>query len=159
MNRFVAGVLLGVCAGCVEHSPKAPLTSVVPIIGLPPIPIDTTRPGLDMRDLPTAETMAATQRTVKVPGDVEATMLERRPVTMGYPTEARGKRMMGQVRFRAIVGLDGRVAGLSLIEASSPVFIRIAAANVQSRQYRPYLVNGQPVAVDTTVRVDFSPPQ
>ena len=157
MKRFAAGVLLGVCAGCVKNSPQPPLTSVVPIIGLPPIPIDTTRPGLDVRDLPTAETMAATQRTVKVAGDIEATMLERRPVTIGYPAEARDKRMMGQVRFRAIVGPDGRIEGLTLIEASSPVFIRMAAANVQSWQYRPYLLNGQPVAVDTTVRVDFAP--
>jgi TonB family protein len=152
-------VLLGVCAGCAKAPVQGPLTSVSPLIGLPPIPIDTSRPGLDARDLPTAETMAATQRTVKVASDIEATMIERRPVSNGYPAEARQKHMTGQVRFRAIVGPDGRIQGLTLIDASSPVFIRMATANVQSWQYRPYLLNGQPIAVDTTVRVDFAPPE
>ncbi len=159
MRRLAAGVLLGVCAGCTKRPVQAPLTSVVPVVGLPAIQIDPTRPGLDVQNLPSAETMAAIERTVKVAGDVEAAMLERRPVGMGYPAEARATRMVGQVRFRAIVGRDGRVEGLSLIDASSPVFVRMATANVQSWQYRPYVVNGKAVAVDTTVRVDFQPPE
>jgi outer membrane biosynthesis protein TonB len=160
MKRIAAGVLLGVCAGCAKRQVQGPpLTQVVPLRGLPPIQIDTRRPGLDVIELPTAETMAATQRTVKVAAEVEATMLERRPVSMGYPAAARQRRLAGHVRFRTVVGPDGIVQGLTLIEASDPVFVPIAKANVESWQYRPYLLNGRAVAVDTTVQVEFSPPQ
>ncbi len=146
---------LGVCSGCAKP-PRAPLTSVVPIIGLPPIQIDTTRPGLDVRTLPSAELIASTERTIRIAPEIEATMLERRPVSMGYPQELRDQHPAGHVLFRVIVGTDGVIQGLSLLETSNTAFIRIAMASVQSWQYRPYLLNGRAIAVDTMVRVDFS---
>ncbi|WP_263383213.1 energy transducer TonB [Granulicella arctica] len=158
MGKFAAIVLLGVCSGCANKQSQGPLTSVSPVIGLPPIPIDTTRPGLDVQELPSAETMAATQRTVRVAADVEASMIERRPVSVGYPAEARQQRLRGHVLFRAIVGVDGHIQGLTLVETTSPLFVRMATANVQSWQYRPYVLNGRPTAVDTFVRVEFLPP-
>jgi outer membrane biosynthesis protein TonB len=158
MGRVVTTVLLVVCAGCAKP-PQAPLTQVVPVIGLPPITIDETRPGLDVQRMRSAESVAATEQTLRLAPDVASTMLERRPVSMGYPAAARARRLAGKVRFRAIVGRDGAVEGLTVVEASDPVFVPIATASVQSWQYRPYLLNGQPVAVDTMVQVEFAPPQ
>lgn len=147
---------LGMCSGCAKP-PQAPLNYVVPVIGLPPIMVDNSRPGLDVRAMPTAETVAANERTFKVAADVEAAMLERRPVRMGYPLAARQRNQSGYVRFRVIISAEGSVQGLTVIESSDQVFIPIATATVQSWQYRPYVLNGRPVAVDTVVRVDFSP--
>jgi TonB family protein len=159
MRSVAAIALIGLCAGCAQRPAKGPpLSYVVPVIGLPPIPVDTTRPGLDVQTMRSAESVAATERTVRIPADVASAMLERRPVSMGYPAAARARRLAGKVRFRIIVGRDGVVEGLTVLEASDQVFLPIAIASVQSRQYRPYLLNGQPVAVDTMVQVDFAPP-
>ena len=161
MGRVVKAALLGALGmgmGCAKPAPP-PANVVAPLIGLPPIMIDTSRPGLDVRDMPRAETVAATERTVKVAADVEAAMLERRPVRMGYPLAARQRSQSGYVQFRVIVSPEGLVEGLTVIKSSDQVFVPLATASVQSWQYRPYLLNGKPVAVDTTVRVDFSPNQ
>jgi outer membrane biosynthesis protein TonB len=159
-TALLGALSVGVCAGvgCVKP-PQAPLTQVVPLIGLPPIPIDETRPGLDVQTMASAEAVAASQHTVRIPASVASSLLKRRPVSIGYPDEARSRRLAGKVRFRVIVGKDGNVEGLTMVEASDPVFVPIATASVQSREYRPYQLNGQAVAVDTTVQVDFAAPQ
>ena len=160
MSRVVRSALLGalcVCAGCAKPA-QTPPNYVVPIIGLPPIAIDTSRPGLDVREMPSAETVAANERAVNVAAEVEAQMLERRPVRMGYPLAALQRNESGYVRFRVIVSAEGNVQGTDRGgEASDQVFIPIATASVQSWQYRPYVLNGRAVAVNTFVRVDFVP--
>ena len=148
---------LGIDAGCAKP-PQAPPNYVVPVIGLPPIPIDETRPGIDVRSMPPAETMAALEHAVTVAPEVENALLERRPVWLGYPAEALQRKLSGYVRFRVVIGRDGVVEGLTLVETTSNLFLRAATASVQSWQYRPYLVNGKAAAVDTFVRVDFTAP-
>ncbi|HEY0264332.1 MAG TPA: energy transducer TonB [Granulicella sp.] len=159
MRRAAAMVLMTMCAGC-AHRPqqKGPLTQVVPIIGLPPITVDNSRPGLDVQPMRSAEEVAADERTMKVPADVASALLERRPVRMGYPEQARERHLAGRVEFRVIIGRDGAVEGMTLLQASDSVFVEIAKASVQSRQYRPYQLNGQPIAMDTMVEVAFTPP-
>ncbi len=152
------GSALAVCAGCAKP-PQAPPNYVVPIIGLPPIPIDETRPGIDVRPIPTAETMAATEHVVSVAPEVQAALLERRPVRLGYPPEALQRKLSGYVRFRVVIGRGGTVEGLTLVETTNILFVRPATASVETWQYRPYLLNGRPVAVDTFVRVDFEVPE
>ena len=144
-------------AGCAKP-PQAPLTSVVPVIGLPPIPVDLTRPGLDVRPMPTAEAVAAVERTVRVAPQAEETMIERRPVRLGYPAEAAQRHLSGYVRFRVIIAPDGTIQGLTLLETTNNLFVPTATASIQSWQYKPYLLNGKPVAVDTQVQLDFTPP-
>ncbi len=144
-------------AGCAKP-PQGPPSAVVPVIGLPPIPIDLTRPGLDTRPMPTAEAVAAVERTVRVAPDVAETMIERRPVRLGHPAGATGRNLAGYVRFRVIIATDGTVQGLTLLETTSNLFVPIATASVQSWQYKPYLLNGRPVAMDTQVRLGFTPP-
>ncbi|NYF79278.1 energy transducer TonB [Granulicella arctica] len=147
---------LGLSTGCAKP-PQPPANIVSPLIGLPPIMIDTTRAGLDVREMPSAEMVATTERSVQVAPSVASAMLERRPVRTGFPAGARAKHLSsGHVVFRVIVGRDGVVEGLTAIEASDAVFVPIATASVQSWQYRPYLLNGRAVAMDTTARVDFA---
>ncbi len=72
-----------------------------------------------------------------------------------YPTEAIQARMMGFVRLEAIIGTDGLVRDLKVI--SGPAIFRQAALDaVKTWRYRPYLLNGQPVEIQTIVNVTFS---
>lgn len=153
----IFGAVLCALTGCAKP-PQTPLTAVVPVIGLPPIPIDLSRPGLDIRPMPSAETVAAHERTVRLSPQVAETMIERRPVRLGYPAEAARRHLSGYVRFRVILAPDGTVQGLTLLETTNNLFVPIATASVQSWQYRPYVADGRPIAIDTQVRVDFTPP-
>ena len=153
---FVCGVVAG--SGCAKRS-QAPLNAVAPVIGLPPITIDTSRPGLDVREMPLAATVAASEPTVRLSPEVASAMLERRPVRMVYPAEARSRHLEGKVLFRVVIGQTGSVEGLTVLSASDPLFVPVATASVQSWLYRPFVVDGRAIAVDTEIRVDFSLPE
>lgn len=73
-----------------------------------------------------------------------------------YPQQAKADRTSGTVVLRALIGLDGRIHDLSVISAPA---LSLAVASVQAVQtwtYKPYLLNGQPVEVETQINVVFS---
>jgi len=74
------------------------------------------------------------------------------PVSPGEGTIA------GTVVLHAIIGKDGHVESLQAV--SGPTMLKGAAIDaVKQWIYRPYLLNGEPVEVDTTVVVEFHPKQ
>jgi TonB family protein len=71
-----------------------------------------------------------------------------------YPETAKASRIQGQVVIQAIVSKDGTVKRLHVIQGDSR--LRSAAMEaVYKWRYRPYMLNGQPVNVATTITVDF----
>jgi TonB family protein len=60
----------------------------------------------------------------------------------------------GTVVLHAIIGPDGTVQQLAVISGPPPLQ---SAATDAVRQwiYKPYLLNGNPVSVDTTITVNF----
>ncbi len=71
-----------------------------------------------------------------------------------YPAEAKSKGIQGVVVLSATIGADGTVQQLSLI--SGPPDLGTAALDaVRQWTYRPYLLNGEPTEVNTTVTVNF----
>jgi TonB family protein len=72
-----------------------------------------------------------------------------------YPQAAKDKKISGAIVMMAKVDTEGRVADLKAI--SGPEVLRDAALTaVRQWTYKPYLLNGQPVYVATTVTVTFS---
>ncbi len=71
-----------------------------------------------------------------------------------YPALARQIRLEGTVRLRAIIGRDGVVNSLELL-SGHPILARAALNAVSQWRYRPTLLNGQPVEVETCVTVIF----
>ncbi len=72
-----------------------------------------------------------------------------------YPEEARVQRISGTVRLHAIIGKDGSVRQLEVLSGPS----ELATASLQAVRlwrYRPTLLAGEPVEVDTTIDVIFS---
>jgi protein TonB len=75
-------------------------------------------------------------------------------VTPVYPKEAKEARVQGVVALSATIGKDGKIVALKV--ESGPSELRQAALDaVQQWEYRPYLLNGQPVEVATTIEVNF----
>jgi protein TonB len=72
-----------------------------------------------------------------------------------YPSIAKVAGVQGTVVLAATISKSGSIEDLHVI--SGPAMLRQAALDAVSQwRYRPYLLNGEPVAVETTVNVVFN---
>ncbi|HZL26293.1 MAG TPA: TonB family protein [Acidobacteriaceae bacterium] len=91
---------------------------------------------------------------VRVSGGVMAGLILTR-VPPSYPADARKDGVEGQVVMHALIGKDGHIKDLTVI--SGPEKLRGAATDaVRQWTYKPYLLNGEPREVDTTIIVNFN---
>jgi periplasmic protein TonB len=72
-----------------------------------------------------------------------------------YPPLARAARIQGTVMLRAFISRTGTIENLQAI-SGHPMLIPAALDAVRQWRYRPYILNGQPVEVETQVTVNFS---
>lgn len=77
-----------------------------------------------------------------------------RQVQPRYPEIARTIHLSGTVRLEAIIGIDGTVRSLNLLNGN-PILARAAVDAVRQWRYRPTLLNGAPVEVETYITVNF----
>jgi protein TonB len=103
---------------------------------------------------PVAVPKAATPTRVRVSQGVSAGLLIRK-VQPNYPQLAKQARIQGQVVLQAEISKDGTIQNLQLI-SGHPMLAPAAIEAVKQWRYKPYLLNGEPVAVDTQVIVNFS---
>ena len=72
-----------------------------------------------------------------------------------YPSIARAAGISGTVVLAATISTAGRIENLQVI--SGPLMLRKAAIDaVSTWRYRPYLLNNQPVEVETTINIAFT---
>jgi protein TonB len=71
-----------------------------------------------------------------------------------YPEIARDLRLSGIVRLRAIIATDGHVRNLEVL-SGSPILTEAAEEAVRQWRYRPTLLSGTPVEVETYITVTF----
>ncbi len=127
---------LGGCAGCVPGGTD-PLGQLRPDrLTQPPVPAPTLM-----------------QERARVSEGVQVALLVHR-VQPVYPTLALQARTEGVVRLRAIIGRDGSVWELELMDGN-PILAKAALEAVAQWRYRPTLLNGQPVEVETRITVVF----
>jgi TonB family protein len=72
-----------------------------------------------------------------------------------YPPDAKAARIQGSVVIGVIIGRDGNVQSERLI-SGHPLLAPAAMDAVKQWKYRPYLLNGNAVEVDTQVTVNFT---
>ena len=91
---------------------------------------------------------------IKQGGNVTAASIinQTKPV---YPPLARQARIQGTVILHAIIDKDGNVAELQVV-SGHPLLVQAALDAVKQWRYKPTLLNGDPVEVDTTITVTFS---
>ena len=71
-----------------------------------------------------------------------------------YPHIAAISGIQGQVKLHAIIGRDGRIQSLSAV-SGHPLLVRAALEAVEKWRYRPYVLNGETVEVETLITVNF----
>ncbi|MFZ0417830.1 MAG: TonB family protein [Candidatus Sulfotelmatobacter sp.] len=103
---------------------------------------------------PVAVPKVATPQRVRVSMGVTSGLLIRK-VNPTYPPLARQARISGTVILRAVISKDGSIENLSLV-SGHPMLAPAAIDAVKQWKYKPYLLNGEPVEVDTEVQVNFT---
>lgn len=71
-----------------------------------------------------------------------------------YPPLAIQTRTQGPVILAALIGRDGRIENLHAV-SGHPLLIKAAVEAVSQWRYRPTMLNGQPVEVETQITVNF----
>ncbi len=77
-----------------------------------------------------------------------------RKIQPPYPAIALAARITGVVELKAIIGKDGTIKELQAL-SGPPLLIPAAINAVKQWHYRPYLLNGEAVEVETSVTVTF----
>jgi len=72
-----------------------------------------------------------------------------------YPPLARQIQREGRVELHAFISTEGRIESLEVI-SGDPVFIQSALSAVREWRYRPTILNGRPIEVDTHITVIYT---
>ncbi len=103
---------------------------------------------------PVAVPKVATPQRVRVSQGVSQGLLIHRVQPM-YPPLARQARIQGTVVLQAEISKDGSIENLRLI-SGHPMLAPSAIEAVKQWRYKPYFLNGEPVAVETQITVNFT---
>ncbi|HEY6339616.1 MAG TPA: energy transducer TonB [Candidatus Sulfotelmatobacter sp.] len=120
-------------------------------IGVTGLPTGIANGGGEVRPvLPTPP--PPTPHTVRVshmsPGSL---IYQTQPV---YPPIAKSARIEGQVVLAALISRDGTIENLRVV-TGHPLLARSAVEAVSQWRYRPYILNNEPVEVETQITVNF----
>jgi protein TonB len=126
----VGGVLGGIIGGIPSAAPPPP----------PPPP-------------PPAQ-KAVTPQRIKVGGNVQGAMIIRKTAPV-YPPLAKSARVSGVVHLAAIIAKDGTIQELHSLGGPA-LLIQAAMDAVKTWVYKPTMLNGEPVQVETTIDVNFT---
>jgi protein TonB len=91
---------------------------------------------------------------IRVGGNVEAGARVN-SVTPEYPAIAKVAHISGTVVLHALIAKDGTIEQLEYV-SGPPMLVKAAMDAVRQWRYKPYLLNGDPVEVETTINVDFN---
>jgi TonB family protein len=115
-------------------------SGVIVGIILPPTSGDATHPALPRR--------------VRISSGVAQGLLVHK-VNPQYPPDAREQRIQGVVVMKVNIDKEGNVYNVELI-SGHPLLAPAAIDAVKQWKYKPYLLNGDPMDVETQVQVNFT---
>ena len=90
---------------------------------------------------------------VSVPELTERTLLTDQPA-LDYPAAARGQ--SGTVILQVLIGRGGSVQDAKFLQGSL-AFAKAAIDGVKAWKFKPYVMNGRPVSVQTSLTISFKP--
>jgi protein TonB len=131
------GLVGGVPGGVVGGIPGGVLSEVLRSTGSTPVLATTPAP-----------------KRIRVPSRIaEANLVY--DVAPKYPPEAGRARIEGTVVLLAVIGKDGSVEDVR-VNSGLSVLAQAAIEAVKQWRYRPYLLNGEPVEVDSQITINFT---
>ena len=101
-----------------------------------------------------APAVAGPPAQIRVGGNVQATLIVTK-VPPVYPALAKQARVSGVVHLAAIIAKDGTIQELHSLGGPA-LLIQAAMDAVRQWTYRPTMLNGEPVMVETTIDVNFT---
>jgi protein TonB len=136
-----------------EDAPPPEVAQPSAFLGVPGAGIISSGPVGGVPAPPPPPKAAAPAR-IKQGGNVTAASIinQTRPI---YPPLARQARIQGNVVLHAIIDKEGMVAQLEVV-SGHPLLVQAALDAVREWRYKPTLLNGDPVEVDTTITVTFT---
>jgi len=135
-----AGVVGGVPGGVVGGIPGGVLSEVLSSTR-------STPPPAKMPDPAPVKRIRVASRVV------EANLIH--DVTPQYPPEAGRARIEGAVVLMAVIGTDGSVKDVR-VESGLPILAQAAIDAVKQWRYKPYVIDGEPVEVDSRITINFT---
>ena len=121
------------------------------------VPLPSAEPGSvpeSQSASPQSAPASARPRVIRVSGGVIAG-LKISGAAPVYPPDAKAQGIAGAVVMHAIIDRDGHVENLTVV-AGNALLADAALDAVKTWIYKPYLLNGQPTEVDTTITVNFN---
>jgi protein TonB len=109
-----------------------------------------------IRDLANVQPLAPHPPTIKREFR-QSSMLEGsliRKVQPIYPPLARSARISGSVVVAALIGKDGSMVNVKAL-SGHPLLVQAAVQAVSQWRYRPYVLNGETIEVETQITVNF----
>jgi len=103
----------------------------------------------------TAEVSGTLTKRVVLPAEVSMNLLIRPETSPVYTPLALQAHIQGEVVLDADISKEGSVDALRVI-SGHPLLISAAVHAVKEWRYKPYMLNGAPVAVNTHITVKFS---
>ena len=103
---------------------------------------------------PAARPRIATPQRVRVSQGIPQGLLVKK-VNPEYPEEARRGRIQGTVVLHVLISKAGDITKIEVV-SGDPLLTPEAIRVVKQWKYRPYLLNGQAVEVDTQIQVNFT---
>lgn len=92
-------------------------------------------------------------KVLRVSHTIDAMLVKK--VDPEYPVIAKISGIQGDVRLHAFVAKDGTIQSLTVLGNPPPVLSQAALSAVQQWKYRPYILNGEPVEIETFITVTF----
>ena len=95
----------------------------------------------------------ASQQVISVPPDVALGLLIQKTQPV-YPLIAKAGQVSGTIVLAATISKTGNVENLRVV--SGPVILRMSAVDaVRTWRFKPYMLDNQPTAIETTINVHF----
>ena len=121
------------------------------------------QPGGVIGSLISSANRSSTTAAPPKPSEIPKRLVVSQGVSLGmlqsqvepvYPMIAKRARVQGTVTLHAIISAQGTIVSLQVIDGH-PILTGAAIDAVKQWRYKPYLLSGQPVEVETTVFVNF----
>lgn len=130
----------------ISSNGKLLMRTHVEILKTEPLTVADFAPGPDMQNMDDSAAEVAS-------GVMAAAIITK--VNPIYPEEAKMKHLSGAVTLKATIGSDGRVHSLRAISYPDGAMAISAIRAVRMWRYKPYLLNGEPRQVETTITVNY----